>query len=178
MTTENLPSRLLLVDDDDAFRERLALAMSKRGYVVQTAKNAHEALNSAKAFCPDAAVIDLKMPGDNGLVAVKKLREQFPQARLMVLTGYGSIASALEAMRLGADHYLTKPADADQIEAVLKGAIVQPVEIVAPTLDRVEWEHIQRVLADCNQNISETARRLGIDRRSLQRKLAKFPPQK
>jgi two-component system response regulator RegA len=177
MTAAKAPVRLLLVDDDDTFRERLALAMSRRGYAVQTARHAEDALNQARDFRPEAAVIDLKMPGPSGLVAVQKLRESFPRARLVVLTGYGSIATALEAVRLGADHYLTKPADANQIEAVLRGPPApEPAKISAPSLDRVEWEHIQRVLGDCQQNISQAARLLGIDRRSLQRKLAKHPP--
>ena len=125
-----------------------------------------------------AAIIDLNMPGGSGLTLIPPLRQLHPQARLIVLTGYGSIANALQAIRLGADDYLTKPADADQLASALRGqpgaSSVRPPSV--PSLDRLEWEHIQRVLADTQGNISESARLLGIDRRSLQRKLAKFPP--
>jgi two-component system response regulator RegA len=118
------------------------------------------------------------MPGGSGLTLIPPLRQLHPQARLIVLTGYGSIANALQAIRLGADDYLTKPADADQLASALRGQLgassVRPPSV--PSLDRLEWEHIHRVLADTQGNISESARLLGIDRRSLQRKLAKFPP--
>lgn len=170
-----LEMRLLLVDDDEVFRERLARAMSKRGYEVKTASNAESALKAAGAFAPEFAVVDLKMPGDSGLILIPRLKLMFPSLRLVVLTGYGSIATTLEAVRSGAMDYLTKPADADQIHRALQGETVKP-ELSVPSLDRVEWEHLQRVLADCDHNISRTARVLHIDRRSLQRKLAKYPP--
>jgi len=174
--------RLLLVDDDEAFRERLAIAMKRRGYETLTAPSAAEALRQAPLFGPNAAVVDLKMPGENGLVLVRSLKERFPGIVVLVLTGYGSIATALEAVRLGAADYLTKPADADRIHEALQGktaSVEAPLPVVAtPTLDRVEWEHMQRILSDCGHNISQTARVLGIDRRSLQRKLSKYPPMK
>jgi two-component system, response regulator RegA len=173
-------ARLLLVDDDDVFRERLALAMARRGYEVKTAANGVAALEEAERFRPDFGVIDLRMPGENGLQVVEKLRAILPDIGMVVLTGYGSIATAVEAVRLGASDYLTKPADGDQIDRALQkvrsgspGSLV-PADV--PSLGQVEWEHLNRILAECDHNISQTARLLGIDRRSLQRKLRKFPP--
>lgn len=171
---------LLLVDDDVVFRQRLALSFERRGYTVSTAANVEEGWETAVASPPDAAIIDLRMPGEPGLVLVQKLRSALPKIRIIVLTGYGSIATAVEAMRLGANDYVTKPTDTEQLETVLHGSATgetpaQPVE--PPSLDRVEWEHLQRVLHDNGGNISKTARLLGIDRRSLQRKLQKYPPQ-
>lgn len=167
--------KLLLVDDDETFRERLAISMERRGYEVKSAANAEQARTLTEIFEPDFAVLDLKMPGEGGLNLIPELRQLRPQLRLIVLTGYGSIATALEAVRLGAADYLTKPADADQLDRALQGKKTD-VEVSVPSLDRVEWEHLQRVLADCENNISRAARVLGIDRRSLQRKLAKYPP--
>ncbi|HLS28186.1 MAG TPA: response regulator [Opitutales bacterium] len=173
-------SRLLLVDDDDVFRKRLARAMTHRGYEVKTAGNGGEALEVATDFEPQFAVFDLRMPDENGLQVVEKLRAILPDLRIVMLTGYGSIATAVEALRLGAADYLTKPADGDQIDRALQN--VKPDDLAkrvaddVPSLDRVEWEHLQRVLADCNHNISQAARLLKIDRRSLQRKLKKYPP--
>jgi len=167
--------KLLLVDDDETFRERLAISLGRRGYEIRPAAHAEQALALAKTFVPDYAVVDLKMPGEGGLELIPRLRALLPQLHLVVLTGYGSIATALEAVRLGAADYLTKPADADQIDRTLQGK-KNDVEVSVPSLDRVEWEHLQRVLADCENNISRAARVLGIDRRSLQRKLAKYPP--
>lgn len=130
------------------------------------------------------AIVDLRLPDGDGLTLVRELSAAQPGLPIVVLTGFGSIANALEAVRLGARDYLTKPADADQILlAALRGERIvrdNPKEVPAetPSLDRVEWEHIQRVLADCGGNISQTARLLGLDRRTLQRKLGKFPPQR
>jgi len=169
-------TRLLLVDDDGVFRERLARSMERRGYEVQTAGDAREAMRVAADFRPHHVLVDLKMPGGSGLELTRQLKEKQPAARIVVLTGYGSIATALEAVRSGAADYLTKPADADQIEAAFRGKVPPVAEMAAPSLDRVEWEHLQRVLADCGQNISQAARVLGIERRTLQRKLAKYPP--
>jgi two-component system response regulator RegA len=172
---------VLLVEDDVPFRARLAGALLKRGMTVIEAGNPAEAKTLAAKKSFDGAVIDMRMPGGSGLDVVRELRSQHPAARLIVLTGYGSIATALEAVRLGAADYVMKPADADQVLAALRGERLPnenpkdfPPE--TPTLNRVEWEHIQRVLADCNGNISQAARMLGLDRRSLQRKLAKYPP--
>ena len=170
------PGAILLVDDDEVFRERLARALRDRGHLVVTAGDGPSALAAAGAHKPAFAVLDLRMPGPTGLSLIGPLREAAPGARVVVLTGYGSITSAVEALRAGAHDYLSKPVDADQVIAALTGEPVHPAEAAAPSLARAEWEHIQRVLADCNQNISEAARRLGITRRTLQLKLKKYPP--
>lgn len=174
-----MPARpVLLVDDDTVFRERLARALVTRGFGVQTAADGRSALGCLHSTQFHAALIDLAMPGGlTGLDVVREFHLLQPTARLIVLTGYGSIASALAAVRLGAADYLTKPIDADQAAAALRGEqSSRQRPLAVPTLDRLEWEHIQRVLSETGGNISETARVLGLDRRSLQRKLAKFAP--
>jgi two-component system, response regulator RegA len=177
VTRETLPN-ILLVDDDEVLRERLAQAMRARGYEVHTAGNGEEALREIQKDSPEMAVLDLRMPGMSGLELLKELKEQDPATRVLMLTGYGSIATAVEAVRQGAVGYLPKPADADEILAALNGTQTEKKQpgVETPSLARAEWEHIQRVLADTNNNISEAARRLGIHRRSLQRKLHKYPP--
>jgi len=168
---------LLIVEDDEALRERLARAFGTRGFDVQTAGSADEALTRLAADTPEFVVVDLRMPGGSGLDLVSRFIEADPATRIVVLTGYGSIATAVEAVRRGAAHYLTKPADADQILAALTGGSGPAAEVPAKpmSLDQVEWEHINRVLLECQGNISEAARVLGLHRRSLQRKLAKYP---
>lgn len=169
----------MLVDDDEVFRERLARALRERGYAVATAADHDGAVTAARARKPDFAIVDLRMPGLSGLALIGPLHAIAPGARIVVLTGYGSITSAVEALRAGAHDYLSKPVDADQIIAALTGEAARPAEAApapSPTLARAEWEHIQRILADCSQNISEAARRLGITRRTLQLKLKKYPP--
>jgi two-component system, response regulator RegA len=170
--------RLLLVDDDETFRTRLARALGARGLEVTTAADPAAALAEQRRATPDYAVVDLKMPGGSGLDLVRELAARAPAVRIVVLTGYGSIASTVEAMHRGAHHYLSKPADADEIIAALEGdkAAVAPPASPTPTLARAEWEHLSRILADCDGNVSETARRLGITRRTLQLKLKKDPP--
>ena len=179
MSPENshAPS-ILLVDDDVTLRERLARALRERGFDVRTAGSADEAMEQTRADSPEMAVIDLRMPGKSGLELLREMREHDPATRILVLTGYGSIATAVEATKLGAEGYLPKPVDADELLAAFarSGAHPAPDHIVTPSLARAEWEHIQRVLVDCGGNISEAARRLGIHRRSLQRKLQKYPP--
>jgi two-component system response regulator RegA len=177
-TSDSQSMSILIVDDDQLFRERLARALNTRGFKAQTAADIQLALDLAKTQSFDAAIIDLHMPGGSGLSLIQPLRQLYPKIRLLVLTGYGSIANALQAVKMGADDYLTKPADADQVAAALLGqSKTQPEEAKrTPSLDWLEWEHIQRVLVETNHNISETARVLGIDRRSLQRKLVKHPP--
>jgi two-component system, response regulator RegA len=169
---------ILLVDDDEIFRERLARALRGRGYDVATAADHEGALAAAGTRKPDFAVVDLRMPGLSGLALIGPLRALAPGARIVVLTGYGSITSAVEALRAGAHDYLSKPVDAEQVIAALTGEAAPRAEAEAPspTLARAEWEHIQRILTDTNQNISEAARRLGITRRTLQLKLKKYPP--
>ncbi len=170
---------LLLVDDDEVLRERLARALRERGFAVTTARGGEEALELARRETPEYAVVDLRMPGPSGIEVLDELRAIDPATRVLMLTGYGSIATAVEATRRGAVGYLSKPADADEIVAALTGKpAVDGGAIDTPTLARAEWEHIQRVFTDCDGNVSETARRLGIHRRSLQRKLQKYPPQR
>jgi two-component system, response regulator RegA len=172
---------ILIVDDDEVFRTRLARAFEDRGYQTRTAGDYDEAIVHARADSPEFAVVDLKMPGRSGLELVQALHQIDPATRSLVLTGYGSIATAIDAVRLGAAYYLPKPADADDIVAAFARAEAPPLDppqpdYEPPSLARAEWEHINRVLSDCAGNISEAARRLGIHRRSLQRKLQKYPP--
>jgi len=171
---------VLVADDDDIFRGRLGRALEARGWEVYVAANAAQALAIARAHPPDVAIVDLRLADDNGLDVVRALRPLDPTMSIIMLTGWGSIATALEAVRGGADHYLSKPVDADQIMAALKHLPAPDVHVNLPTsvpsLARVEWEHIQRVIADCGGNISQAARMLGIHRRSLQRKISKYPP--
>lgn len=178
MSTEGCS--VLLVDDDEVFRLRLARALTDRGYQVRTAPDADQAAALARVESPELAVVDLRMPGRSGLELVRDLVAIDATTRVLVLTGYGSIATAVDAMRLGACHYLAKPVDADELLAAFEQAsrpIGEVAEaLAAPSLARAEWEHIQRVLSDCGGNISEAARRLGMHRRSLQRKLQKYPP--
>jgi two-component system response regulator RegA len=170
---------LLLVDDDATFRERLARALRDRGLTVTTAGTRDEARAAAAATTFERAVVDLRLGETSGLAIVADLLANDTQIDVIVLTGFGSIATAIEAMKLGVLHYLTKPADADELLAAFDRP---PTEIPAehelppvPSLARVEWEHIQRVLTSCDGNISAAARLLGLHRRSLQRKLAKHP---
>ncbi len=182
MSEPHQPS-ILVVDDDDVFRERLARALADRGLDVRTAPDPAAAVAAAREDAPELAVVDLRMPGGNGLELVRDLKAIDAATKVVVLTGYGSIATATDAMRLGATHYLPKPADADEVLAAFTKDEVPPLQALevdtnAPSLARAEWEHINRVLADSGGNISEAARRLGIHRRSLQRKLQKYPPRK
>jgi two-component system response regulator RegA len=169
---------LLLVDDDEVLRERLGRALRERGFEVTTAPGGEEAIAIARRDAPEYAVVDLRMPGASGIEVLEALRAIDPATRVLMLTGYGSIATAVEATRRGAVGYLPKPADADEIVAALTGQAGPEAgaEFETPSLARAEWEHMQRVLQDCEGNVSETARRLGIHRRSLQRKLQKYPP--
>jgi len=181
MPDENLDrGSLLIVEDDDVLRSRLARAFRERGFEVREAADAKKAAEQAGADPPEYALVDLRLQTGSGLEVVQALVAADPETNVVVLTGYGSIATALEAIRLGATHYLTKPADVDEILAGFDrsgGRLAGPpsLEGSTPSLARVEWEHINRVLGDCGGNISQAARLLGIHRRSLQRKLAKYP---
>jgi len=169
---------LLLVDDDEVFCQVLERALRKRGFEVRTALNLQQAEAAAKQTQPQYAVIDLRIGQESGLVLVERLKALDPELRMLVLTGYASIATAVEAIKLGAIHYLTKPADADQIVASF-GRIQGDAEVhpapTPPSTRRLEWEHLQRVLMQHDGNISATARALGMHRRTLQRKLGKRP---
>ena len=175
------PNAILVVDDEVFFRERLVKAFIKRGFTVYQAGNYDEAIAMIEKHRPLMAIVDLKMPGKSGLEVVQDGLAINEEMKVVVLTGYGSIATATDAIRLGAHSYLPKPADVGDI---LSSLIREPAldikikteDIVPPSLARTEWEHINRVLSDCNGNISETAKRLGIHRRTLQRKLYKYPP--
>jgi len=180
MTTDPRPT-LLVVDDDPRLREQLARAFEKRGYTVFSAGDYEQAVRLAEAEAPELAVIDLRMPGPSGLELIRALKAIDPETQIVMLTGYGSIATTVEALRLGAVHYLQKPADADQILAAFTPgdpsfAPRSTADLDPPSLERVKWEHISRVLADSHDNVSEAARKLGLHRRSLQRMLQKFPP--
>lgn len=166
---------VLVVEDDEAFRVRLIRALRDRGYDASGAGTFDEAVASASADSPELAVVDLRLPGRSGVDVVVALRAIDETTRIVVLTGYGSIATAVESMRLGAVNYLTKPADTDQILAAFDGVPQSAATAAVQTLARVEWEHIQRVLTDCDGNITQAARLLGLHRRSLQRKLFKNP---
>ena len=177
MSDDTPRPRLLIVEDDDALRGRLARAFRERGFEPREADGVAAAVAQAREGWASHAVVDLRLRDGSGLEVVRALRAARSDVVVVVLTGYGSIATALEAVRLGARHYLTKPSGVDALAAALGGQASEPAPAVAEaqSLARVEWEHINRVLADCGGNVSEAARALGIHRRSLQRKLAKFP---
>ncbi|MGH1347494.1 MAG: response regulator transcription factor [Nannocystales bacterium] len=171
---------ILITDDDKAFCAALTGAFRRRGFKVVVAHDYDDAITEAEAWSPGRAVVDLRMPGRGGLEVVGELHGKHPNMKIVVLTGYGSIATAVEAMKLGAVHYLTKPAEPDEVLAAFERT--EPATDVTEesanprSLEEVEWEHLQRVLTDCAGNISEAARRLGMHRRSLQRKLARGRP--
>ena len=173
----NDPS-LLLLDDDAPFLRRLARAMEKRGFVVEAVETVAEGKTVANARPPAYAVVDLRLEDGNGLDVVEVLREKRPDAKIVVLTGYGAIATAVAAVKIGATDYLSKPADANDITAALltNGENHPPAPENPMSADRVRWEHIQRVFELCDHNVSETARRLNMHRRTLQRILAKRSP--
>ncbi|MFT4626201.1 MAG: two-component system response regulator RegA [Myxococcota bacterium] len=171
--------KLLVVDDDDAFRESMELEFQDRGYQVLTANDHRAALGLAAVHRPQYAVIDLRLGGERGLQVLSDLVERLPTIRAVVLTGYGSVATAVEAIKLGARHYLTKPCDPEAIEQAFHADQGDPNVVVPerpPSLARHEREYIEYVLASTSGNISEAARRLGLHRQSLQRKLRKYPP--
>jgi len=169
---------LLLVDDDGPFLRRLARAMESRGFAVDTAESVAEGLEKARANPPQYAVVDMRLGDGNGLDVIEAIRKRRDDTRMIVLTGYGNIATAVTAVKLGAIDYLAKPADADEIFAALTRRPGERAEMPENPMsaDRVRWEHIQRVYEMCDRNVSETARRLNMHRRTLQRILAKRAP--
>jgi len=186
---------VLLVDDDDVFRERLQKSLLERGFDVRSARDVPSAIAAATSDPPELAIVDLRMPGPSGLTLVEALITLDPATRVVVLTGWGSVATAVEAMKLGAVHYLQKPVGIAELLAALvgentpaaslpgSGAATTPTPMTSsadllPSLARQEWEYIHKVLGECEDNISEAARRLGLHRRSLQRKLQKLPPKR
>ena len=169
---------LLIVDDDKPFITRLARAMEQRGFVVATAESVAEGLAAIVRHAPAFAIIDMRLGDGNGLDVISELKARRPDARGIILTGYGNIATAVTAVKLGAFDYLAKPADADEIHAALMAIKNDKSELPENPMsaDRVRWEHIQRIYELCNRNVSETARRLNMHRRTLQRILAKRAP--
>jgi len=169
---------LLIVDDDNPFRERLARAMEKKGFIVTQAESVKKGIDSVKITKPAFAVIDLRLADGNGLEVVKEIQNLNTNSRIIMLTGYGNISTAVAAIKQGAIDYLAKPADADDVE---KALLADPNKKAQPpenpmSADRVKWEHIHRVFELCNRNVSETARRLKMHRRTLQRILSKKSP--
>ncbi len=176
MSAGTTEEKTLIVDDDAAFCTALSAALKRRGFPTLVAHGYDEALSEAEAWKPGRAIVDLRMPGRGGLELTAALLAAQPDMRIVVLTGYGSIATAVEAIKLGAVHYLTKPAEVGEIlgafERTEPSAEVEPSD--GPmSLDEVEWEHLQQVLTSCGGNVSEAARQLGMHRRTLQRKLAR-----
>ncbi|WP_438273416.1 response regulator transcription factor [Zhongshania guokunii] len=178
----NNNEKILLVDDDQSFCASLRRSLERRGYTVNVAHSVDDAITLCEQFTPEMAVVDLKLETSSGLNLIPVLRQRFPNIKMLMLTGYSSIATTVEAIKLGADNYLQKPASTTEILAALEDqtspASTSDAELSPPSLDRIEWEHIQRVLAENAGNISETARQLGMHRRTLQRKLQKRPAKK
>ncbi len=174
---QQLKKKILVVDDDDTLRNRMEKSLKFRGLQVTCAANFDEAVAALQREQPELAVIDLKMPGKSGMELLTEISQHSPHTKTVILTGYGSISNAVEAIKHGAVNYVTKPADADQVLAALDESPTQSdAAIAVPSLAEAQWEHIQRVLAECNGNISEAARVLDIPRRTLQRKLKKLAP--
>ncbi len=172
------PQRVLVVDDDAALRRNLVKALERHGYTVATAATLAQAYEVAAELVPDGAVLDLNLEDGYGLQLLDTLKELRPGCRIVVLTGYDSIASSVVALKAGAAHYLAKPVPVETVVAALEGRLEEPTAPADQPMsaDRVRWEHIQRVFEQCNRNVSETARRLGMHRRTLQRILAKRAP--
>jgi two-component system response regulator RegA len=183
MTSEPHPAipterSLLIVEDDKSFLQRLAKALEARGFIVETAETVAEGLRKVANNAPAFAVVDMRLGDGNGLYVISALKRERPEARALILTGYGNIATAVNAVKIGAVDYLAKPADADDVVAALlniDSSKIEPPENPM-SADRVRWEHIQRIYELCGRNVSETARRLNMHRRTLQRILAKRAP--
>lgn len=168
--------KLLIIEDDAVFARTLARSFERRGYVVEMLNGPEEVEATARAFAPTRAVVDLRLGGSSGLVCVKQLHDLDPTMRIVVLTGFASISTAVEAVKLGATNYLMKPANTDDIEAAfdrVDGDVDTELKARPTSIKTLEWEHIHQTLADTNYNLSEAARRLGLHRRTLARKLDK-----
>ena len=178
VVAREVDASLLIVDDDKAFLERLARAMEGRGFEVETADSVAAGIAAVQKSPPAFAVVDMRLGDGSGIEVISALKDRRPEARGIILTGYGNIATAVNAVKLGAVDYLSKPADADEIFHALMAT--QHDRAAVPenpmSADRVRWEHIQRIYELCGRNVSETARRLGMHRRTLQRILAKRAP--
>lgn len=174
------PMRVLIIDDEVMFTQVLARALSKRGFEVSEAHDAVQALTLAKSFKPERITLDLKMADSSGLQLIPQLLNILPEVNIVLLTGYSSIATAVQAIKLGARNYLCKPANTDEILQAFEQQSSEEVEVVDTpvSVNRLEWEHIQKVLTEHEGNISATARALGMHRRTLQRKLQKRPVQR
>lgn len=172
---------VIVVDEEDFYRTKLVRELLNRGYETYESSTHKDAIDIIKKKKPDMALVDLKLPDKNGLEVVRDAKIIYPKLKIIILTGYGSIATAIQAIKLGAVSYISKPAEVSEILAAFHNDTdmyisLTPEPITTPSLARVEWEHINRVLLDCSGNISKAAKRLGIHRRSLQRKLIKYPP--
>ena len=179
MSESNERPNMLLVDDDIVFCDVMSRALHRRGFDVTVAHDVETAVRRAEADPPEYALVDLRMHGDSGLTLVRRLNELDPATRIVVLTGYASISTAIEAIKLGATHYLAKPVDADEVVLAFNKAEGNENVSLSPTplsVERLEWEHIQRVFVEHQGNVSATARALNMHRRTLQRKLAKSAP--
>lgn len=173
---EHTPQRILLCDDDAAFRRRLKRSLSQLGFEIFEAENAEDALRAQRDYAPDSAVVDLRMPGQSGLWLVGELRKYDSKIAIVVLTGFGSISTALDAIRSGAINYLTKPVSAEQLIASFSpSSASSQTPPPMPSLAEIEAEYVQRVLSECDGNVSRSAKVLGVHRRSLQRKLRGSP---
>ena len=173
-----MTTRILLIEDDDVFRKRLAKALNSRGFEVFQASNATQAFENCRMLKPERAVLDLRLGEESGLDILRRLIELSPSIKVVVLTGYGTISTTVEALKIGAVNYLTKPVDADAVlDAFEPESPIRKKTLPTPGLAQIEWDHIQKVIDDCDGNISHASKALGLHRRSLQRKLVK-PPSK
>jgi two-component system response regulator RegA len=176
--------KLLIIEDDQAFAATLARRLTKQGFECQQIHQANQVLHACHQFKPTCILLDMKLNCDSGLILIKPIRAALPEARIVLLTGFASIATAVEAMRYGADDYLAKPVDTNMIlksllpESIGKHPVIPDIESDIMSTERLEWEHIQQALSSNKGNVSATARQLGMHRRTLQRKLQKKPPLK